>query len=54
MGTCEMNEGQLFTLLKQSVGAGVPLFAITQNNGKIISSGTVISRIKEVLSYACV
>jgi len=47
MGTCEMNEGQLFTLLKQSVGADVPLFAITQNNGKIISSGTIMSQMAQ-------
>ncbi|MBS3975563.1 MAG: 2-oxoacid:acceptor oxidoreductase subunit alpha [Syntrophomonadaceae bacterium] len=45
MGTCEMNEGQLFTLLKQSVGAEMPLFAITQNNGKMISSGTILSQL---------
>ena len=49
MGTCEMNEGQLFALLKQSVGVNMSLFSITQNNGKMITSNTVSSRIKEVL-----
>lgn len=45
---CEMNEGQLATFVRQVVGTKNKLHMVTQNNGKIIDSATILAAIKEV------
>ena len=45
---CEMNEGQLATFVRQVVGTKNTLHMVTQNNGKIIDSATILAAIKEV------
>jgi hypothetical protein len=43
-----MNEGQLATFVRQVVGTKNKLHMVTQNNGKIIDSATILAAIKEV------
>ena len=40
---CEMNEGQLATFVRQVVGTKNKLHMVTQNNGKIIDSATILA-----------
>lgn len=45
--SCEMNEGQLLEVIKQSVGVDNQIGAITQNNGRIIEAATILAAIRE-------
>lgn len=47
--TCEMNEGQLNFITRASVTGNTKVFALTQNNGRIISDTDILAKIKEVL-----
>jgi 2-oxoglutarate ferredoxin oxidoreductase subunit alpha len=46
---CEMNEGQLATFVSQCVGTRNTLRKVTQNDGRIINSDTILAAIKEVV-----
>ena len=43
--TCEMNEGQLYHIVRESAGA-VPVAKVTQNTGKIIPSWKILEKIR--------
>ncbi|MDR1731608.1 MAG: 2-oxoacid:acceptor oxidoreductase subunit alpha [Synergistaceae bacterium] len=45
--TCEMNEGQLFHMVRESAG-GTNVRRVTQNNGKIISAQKILTTIREL------
>ena len=47
--SCEMNEGQLQFICKAATGKYADVFAVTQNNGKIITDSTILEKIREVL-----
>ena len=43
---CEMNEGQLYHVVRESTG-NTPVEQVTQNTGKIITADTVLAAIRE-------
>ncbi len=43
---CEMNEGQLYHVVRESAGV-TPVVQITQNNGKMIAAETILKALKE-------
>lgn len=50
--SCEMNEGQLAGVIRQSVSGNAEVHSITQNNGKIITVDTVMSAVRRITGDA--
>lgn len=47
--TCEMNDGQLYQIVRGVAGRDTAVYAVTQNDGTLIRADTVQKRIREVL-----
>lgn len=47
--TCEMNDGQLYQIVRGVAGRDTQVFAATQNDGTVIRADTALNMIREVL-----
>ena len=45
--TCEMNEGQLISVVKEAADGKARHLSVTQNTGKLIEAKTIVSAVKE-------